>query len=301
MSGPLLLCADLGGTWLRVALGEEDGSIGREVRVPTAHGGPELVLAQISSAVESLLGNRAGSSRSEARFAIAVPGPVDAVAGVVHSAPNLPGWFEVPLRALLEERLGCPCWVEHDATAAALAEHRRGAGRGTRNFAYVTVSTGIGAGFILEGAVYRGSHGTAGEFGHSVVVPDGPLCGCGNRGCLEAVASGTAIARDGHVATAREVELAAQRGDPKAAEVLQRAGRHIGRALGGLMNLLDPDAIAVGGGVMRRSGMVWPAAKAAVAEGSFASVRSRCRLLRAALGEEQGLVGSLELAAGLEP
>jgi glucokinase len=229
-------------------------------------------------------------------LAIGVPGPVDSGAGVVEGAPNLPGWRRVPLREQLEELLGCQCLVEHDANLAALAEHRRGAGRGSRDFIYVTVSTGIGAGLIFGGQLYRGYQGSAGEFGHMVMSPDGPLCNCGNHGCLEAFASGTAIAREAGVASAAEVERLAASGDQAAQRILTTAARYLGLAVGGLINLLNPEVIALGGGVIATSPKFWTDVVAAIPDGSFPSLRNTCRVEPAELGEDQGLLGAVELA-----
>jgi glucokinase len=296
LSSPLIVAVDVGGTWVRAAIAEADGSLGRRHRVATdAASGPAAVVAQIAAAVRAVAPEGDGSA-PVSLVAVAVPGPVDPYAGVVEGTPNLTGWAKVPLRRLLEVELRCRCVIDHDATVAALAEQRRGAGRGFANFAYITVSTGIGAGLILNNQLYRGGSGRAGEFGHMVVRPDGPLCGCGNRGCLEAVASGTAIARDSGRGTAEEVARAAEDGDPRAMSVMAGAARALGLGVGALINLLDLDCIALGGGVLRSGNSFWEQMVAAVAEGSFASIRADCRILRAELGEEQGLLGAVEFA-----
>ncbi len=286
-----VLGVDLGGTWLRVAAFSADGRMGQPLRVLTpSAAGPEAVV----DAVCELARQAAGGARP--RLVIGVPGPVDPHQGVVHGAPNLPGWREVPLRQLIERRLGWECRVEHDAGLAALGEHRRGAGRGSTNFAYVTVSTGIGAGLILDRRLYRGSQGTAGEFGHMVVEPDGPRCRCGNRGCLEAVASGTAIAEMAGRSSGAEVSAAAAAGDPEAQAVLDRAAGHLGRAIGGLLNLLNLDAVALGGGVFNAGPRFWESMVEAVAEGSFPGPRRHALLAPAELRGDAGLLGAFELA-----
>jgi glucokinase len=297
LSSTPIVAVDVGGTWVRAALAEADGRLGRRHRVATdALAGPAAVVAQVAAAVRAVAPVEDGGWGPASLVAVAVPGPVDPYTGVVEGTPNLAGWSKVPLRRLLEVELGCRCLVDHDATLAALAEQRRGAGRGFSNFAYITVSTGIGAGLVLDGRLYRGGSGRAGEFGHMVVRPDGPLCGCGNRGCLEAVASGTAIAKEGGRGTAEEVAHAAQEGEPKAMAVLAEAARSLGLAVGALINLLDLECIALGGGVLGSGIGFWEQMMAAVAEGSFASIRADCRILRAELGEDQGLLGAVELA-----
>lgn len=287
---------DLGGTWLRVGLAGPDGEVRRRGRARTASAeGPDGVLVQIEGLVRELVAAEPEARLSRLVLTIGAPGPVDIGAGVVEGAPNLPGWRRVPVRDRLEKMLGCRCLLEHDANLGAVAEHRRGTGRGAQDFVYVTVSTGIGAGLILGGQLYRGHQGSAGEFGHMVIQPDGPLCNCGNHGCLESLASGTAIARQAGVRSAAEVGRLAALGDRAAQEVLSRAARYVGLALGGLINLLNPEAVAVGGGVVASAPNFWAEILTGVSDASFASVRSTCRIERAALGEDQGLLGAIEL------
>jgi len=288
---------DLGGTWIRVGLAGPDGKVRHRVRARTAASeGPDGVLAQIEGLVREAVAAEPEVTLSRLVLAIGVPGPLDIGAGVVEGAPNLPGWRRVPLRDRLETMLGCQCLIEHDANLGALAEHRRGRGRGTQDFVYVTVSTGIGAGLILGGQLYRGHQGSAGEFGHMVILPEGPLCNCGNHGCLEALASGTAIARQAGVSSAAEVGRLAAAGALAAQTVLSRAASYVGLALGGLVNLLNPAAVAVGGGVVAAAPRFFTEILVGVADSSFASVRSTCRIEQAELGEDQGLVGAIELA-----
>ncbi len=294
-----VVALDLGGTWIRAARFSRRGEIVKRARDRTAaHLGPAAVVAQIRSLVEAV-----GPAAQERRVvAIGVPGPVDPFTGVVEGAPNLPGWRAFPLKQQVEEALGSPCLVDHDATLAALGEHRQGAGRGFPNFVYVTVSTGIGAGLVLDGRLYRGGQGKAGEFGHTVVDPAGPACHCGNRGCLEALSSGTAIAALAGLGSAAAVSRAAQAGDESAARVLATAASHLGLAVGGsLINLLNPDAIAFGGGVFAAGPAFWDQMVEGVARGSFQAPREHCRLLKAELGEDQGLVGAFVLALDAGP
>jgi len=182
-----------------------------------------------------------------------------------------------------------------DATACLLAESWYGRLAGVRNAVLVAVSEGVGAAILAGGQLHSGYNGLAGEFGHMVIVPDGPLCNCGNRGCLEAISSGTAIARAAGVSSAFEVGRLAAAGDLSAQELLGRAARYVGLALGGLINLLNPEAVAVGGGVLASSPKFWADVLAGISDASFPSVRGTCRVERAALGEEQGLLGAVEL------
>src|SRR5215213_351910 len=193
---PLFGAVDLGGTKIHTAVSDEAGRILAEDRRPTeVERGPDGVIARIIDSLEASLAGTGGSRL--AALGAAAPGPIDREHGTVREAPNLPGWRSVPLAARLGEALGCPAVLENDANAAALGEFTFGAGRGSQHMIYLTVSTGIGGGLILDGCLYRGATGSAGELGHIVLDDDGPLCGCGARGCLEALASGTAIAARG--------------------------------------------------------------------------------------------------------
>jgi glucokinase len=293
---------DLGGTWLRAAAFDATGTIVRRGRVATDRdGGPSRVVDQIVALVREVLVSPTGPAAAPSVAVIGVPGPVAPTSGVVRAAANLAGWQEVPLRQMLEKQLECACVVENDANVAALAEYRRGAGRGVANFAYITVSTGIGAGLILDNRLYLGSVGGAGEFGHMVAIPDGPLCHCGHRGCINAIASGDGIAGAAGAESAEEVVRAAAAGDAKSQAVLDAAARYLGIAVGGLINLLALDAVALGGGVFGAGASFWNAMVAAVAEGSFPSTRAHCRIRPAELTTDLGLLGAFELTRGGPP
>src|SRR5439155_18173945 len=213
--------------------------------------GLDAVVGRMAESVEAALTEAALGSDALCGIGVSAPGPVEFEAGRVVDAPNLPGWRNVPLASILSEQLGLPAFLENDANAAAVGEHRFGAGRGVQEIIYLTISTGIGGGLILNGQLYRGVDGTAGELGHVVVDPSGPLDDCGMRGCLEIMASGTAIARMAREAveaenlvgathasplrraaeagelTSKEVDQAAEAGDPAAREILARAAHYL--------------------------------------------------------------------------
>lgn len=310
---------DLGGTKIYSAVVTGDDTVAGEDLRPT---NPEAGQAAIISAMVASLAaaaERAGIGLDELCGAgVAAPGPVDAMRGNLMNPPNLPGWGDVALGAILSERLKLPIVVENDANAAAMGEYLAGAGRGARSLIYVTVSTGIGGGIVLDGRLYRGSDGAAGEIGHMVIRPAGPLCGCGNRGCLEAVASGTALARDGGAAilageapvlariverhgggiSAELVARAASEGDEGASSLLRRAGEMLGIGLGNLVNLLNPDVIAVGGGVAKIGPPLLEPADAMMREVAFPLHGARVQLRSAELEYPalQGLVGLVQSA-----
>ena len=194
-AGGLLLGIDIGGTKTQIALGRADGSLLGEAQLEAwTSGSYERDLERVAESARGVLEAASVSASALDAVGVSAPGPLDPVTGVIRDAPNLPGWHEVPIRARLERAFGRPVRLENDANAAALAEWRFGAGRGSRAFAFLTMSTGVGAGLVLDGRLYRGARFGAGEIGHIPVVPDGRACACGLRGCLEAYTGGAALA-----------------------------------------------------------------------------------------------------------
>lgn len=250
---------DLGGTKIAVSLWKEAGEeapclLGEPERWETLPGGPRRNLDLMVGAAERLLA-RHGEGRSLSSIGISGGGPLNPATGEILSVPNLPGWVSVPITRILSERLQAPARLENDANACAAAEWLYGAGRGATHMAFLTCSTGIGAGLILDGRLYRGSRFLAGEVGHQVIVPDGLPCGCGKRGCLEAYASGAGIAsrlkplreKNPRVpATAQELVEAAKAGDWLAVEVLRETAEYLAMGLANLIYILDLDRIVLG-------------------------------------------------------
>lgn len=307
---------DLGGTKIYTALAAADGRVLAEVKVPTgAENGLEHVVNRIVESVDQVQGAASVPAPGLAALGLGAPGPLNAAAGIIHLAPNL-GWRDVPIKRILEERLSVPVLLDNDANLAALGEYRYGAGRGEENMVYITVSTGVGGALILGGRLYRGSSDSAGEIGHMTVLPDGPLCGCGNRGCLEAVASGTAIAREarelvrkgggqkvlqesgGNPAgiSAASVAAAAAAGDAGAAAIIDRAAGFLGVGIANVLNLLNPSLVLLGGGVMEIGRPVWEAVHREVRDRALEAARNRARLAPAALGGRAGVMGAVALA-----
>ncbi|MCL6647672.1 MAG: ROK family protein [Chloroflexi bacterium] len=300
----MLLAMDLGGTWCRVACFERLGERLRAVRrLPTR---PERgffpLLEELVAASRALLGGMVPTG-----VGVAAPGPLDPKRGVLLRLPNLPQWPEaLPLAELLAERLGAPTRVDNDANLAALGEHRFGAGRGVDHLVYLTVSTGIGGGIISGGRLLHGVHGFAGEVGHQVILPDGPPCGCGGRGCLEVLASGTAIVRRAQAAGlpadrlaeegAAAVFAAAAAGDPRAQEVIAGATRALGLGVVNLLHVFDPALVVLGGGVTQAGEALFGPVRAVVASLAMPGFRET-PILPAALGDEAGLYGAAVVAA----
>ncbi len=283
---------DLGGTKIAAGLLEGDELVAFVER-PTPRGGAAVVRALAAAAREAAAG------RPVTAVGLGTPGPLDFDRGMVRFAPNLPGLRNFPLRARLEAALGLPVVIENDANAAALAEHHLGAARGARHSLFVTVSTGIGGGVIIGGRVHRGAFGQGGEIGHLTVLPGGPLCGCGNRGCLEAVASGRALERDAAYAYGRPVpvpELFARK-DATARALLDGAAGHLGQALASLQKVFDPEVIVLGGGVALGGGEAFLRRIEAAYRAHLRGWR-RAPLRLARLGREAGVIGAA-LAARL--
>ncbi|RMF37957.1 MAG: ROK family protein [Chloroflexi bacterium] len=307
-----IIAVDLGGTWLRVARYRADGTRQQRLKMAThAEEGAEAVIERVVRGVQAVLPE---DGKVEA-VGLAMPGPLDPYRGVVIEAPNLPGWERVPIRDRLQEALGLPVYVGNDANLAALGEHRYGAGRGVDDLVYITVSTGVGGGIILDGRLLLGSGGLAGEIGHMVLEPDGPPCTCGRWGCLEALASGTALGRQARELAARgqaeailrragrleaidgvAVGEAALQGDPVAQELIRRAGYYLGLAITNLMHLLNPARFVLGGGVTQVGDLLFDAIKATVQERTMGPLYwEGVEIVPAGLGDDVGLLGALAL------
>jgi glucokinase len=228
------------------------------------------------------------------------------------TSSNLPAWDNHPLRDVLHERLGVPVALENDANCAAWAEYRCGAGQGSRHMCYVTISTGCGLGIIIDGKLYAGATGTAGEIGHTVIDPDGPPCTCGKRGCVMSYACGLAISRMAcerlesgeptllralcgstpeHV-SGEVVAEAARRGDSVAIDILATAGRYFGIALSTVIQLLNPDRIVVGGGLARAGALIMAPALEALNENIHPSLVDSAEIVLCALWDDAGLIGA---------
>ncbi|UQN07335.1 ROK family protein [Deinococcus sp. QL22] len=281
---------DVGGTKIATGVLRGDQLLSRHVQ-PTPETGWEAVLDAIATQVQDLQ-----TAHPDARLVgVGIPGPLNADRTRVKFAPNIYGFTDVPMVDGLRDRLGQRIILENDAKAAALAEAHMGAARGTESSIYVTVSTGIGAGIVLNGRIWRGRHGIAGEIGHITAMPGGPVSGAGLDGALEAVASGTAIARDASYALNRDVSTAeaftlAEQGHPAARRIIGQALRHIGIALADLQKTIDPEVFVVGGGVASVGDYFFQGVQRAADEyaAGFAPVTIR----RAQLGPDAGVIGA---------
>ena len=320
----LIVGIDLGGTKILAGLGDLNGNIRAEMRVETrAEEGPERVVDRMARVVRELI-RQAGAGEEEVGYiVVGAPGPLDPSSGVVCHPPNLPGWDCFPLRDQLSRHFPqCSVTVDNDANLAALGEYYFGYEGAFADMLFVTVGTGIGGGIIVKGSIYHGCCGAAGEFGHMALQPEnGPPCGCGARGCLEALASGTAIAREARkVAAAGEGSLmweltgrdlgrltaevvgeAARKGDDTARRVITGAGVYLGMGLANLVNIFNPAAIVLGGGVIFGLGeMLLGPAREEMKKRAMKFPASKVQVLEGKLGSRAGLMGCFALAAQIK-
>jgi glucokinase len=291
-----VVAIDVGGTTIKAGLVSADGTLRGAMRRPTrAADGPDAVVETILGVASDL-----AALGSVEAAGIVVPGVVDEVTGTAVWAANI-GFRDVPVRDLVAKRLGVPAALGHDVRAGGLAEARLGAGRGARYVLFVAIGTGIAAGYTVDGVPLSGAHGAAGEIGHIVVRPDGPACGCGNRGCLEAIASASAVARrysaaaggpdtTDAAASAADVAVRARAGEPLAVEVWRETIDALADGLLTGLALFDPEVVVVGGGLAEAGeALLAPLRLALRARLTF---HREPRLVRAELGDEAGCLGA---------
>ena len=295
----LAFAVDLGGTHLRVALVDDSGKILQHLKQETPHGdsADEIIDALVTAA------EKWGCDQLPVVAAsIMVPGAVDSDKAVVVQAPNLPSLINFQLKAELQRRLGWPVFLENDANAAAVGEMWLGAARGCTDVVSVTLGTGVGGGVILKGRLWRGSHGSAGEIGHTTVDPfSGLKCKCGNTGCLELFASATAIVRMARElgmkeSSAEEVYDAGLKGDKQALTVFTRFGMYLGIGLANLINLIDPQVIVITGGAVNGWDLFATEMYRQVEERAFRATAQQVKIARSECGDNAGLLGAARIA-----
>ena len=300
----LAIGVDLGGTKIAAGIVDGTGRLIERAELPSDIDEPDSVAAQVAELVDKL------GPQSVTGLGIGAAGIVDHATGHYLYGPNT-GLREVQLDALISEKVGLTVRVDNDANCAAWAEHRFGVGRGTQHFLCITLGTGIGGGLVLDGRPYRGAHGGAAEIGHMIVDPDGPMCGCGRRGCWEQYASGLALERSalvelsGHADSSLRNELhagrvrgraitdAARKGDAFAIELVENVARWVGWGLGSLVNILEPERIAIAGGIAED----WDLFEGVALDGMRERVEAAERrpvpdVARAELGPDAGIVGA---------
>jgi len=288
----LHLGLDVGGTNIKVATLIDEGT-GLEVvetdSVETgAAGGPESVSTNIV-----LVGKEVMAGRQFDTVGLGVPGHFERDTGRILLFPNLPGdWKGFPLRDRVKEGLEVPIWMVNDARAFTLAEGMLGSGRGHKTVACITLGTGVGGGIMIDGALHRGAFGVAGELGHQTIEPDGPLCGCGNRGCVEALTRADVLTSLAGKASAAEVFETAQRGDPRSQAAVDQVARYLGIGLANVVTILGPDRIVVGGGIAAAGELILGPIRRAVRERVTLVPTDRIEVVAARFGRFAGAVGA---------
>ncbi|MBI4180407.1 MAG: ROK family protein, partial [Chloroflexi bacterium] len=314
---PLALAVDVGGSKILTALANSSGKIfSRDLRITPAIEGPQAVINSVIASSKHTLAE-AGATIAEIKvIGISIAGISDPKKGVVFSSPHLPGWHNVLLKRIMEKELGKKTFLLNDANAAALGELYFGAGRGTRNFIYITISTGIGGGIVINGELYSGAFGMAGEVGHMTIDDAGPLCDCGNSGCWEALASGTALTREarhrinegartsildyagGEIeqVTAQVIHTAAKGGDALAQELIAQTGYYLGVGLANLINIFNPELIVIGGGLANIGDRLLQPAFKVAGERALHEPYQKLRFAYAELGQDSGVLGAAAFA-----
>ncbi|MBS4008800.1 MAG: ROK family protein [Clostridium sp.] len=314
MQDKLYAAVDLGGTKIYAVLADNRGRILSSVRYETlVHEGPEAILEQMANSVRDVLAQTGAGLSHLSAVGVCLAGFFDWQKRLLIHSPNIPGFDQFGVEERLSKKLGVSVLAENDANAAAIGEARCGAASGSQDVLYITVSTGIGAGLVLDGQIYRGSRGFAGEAGHMVVKPDGFLCGCGRHGCLETVASGTAITRAANLALqsgkttilrdmARQqggsvntasVFRAAHDGDETAQEIVSEAIYYLGIALVNLVNMLNPEIVVIGGGVSEAGEQLFAPLEKTIENSAIPPAAASVTLKKATLGVEAGVTGML--------
>jgi glucokinase len=327
---PLVVGVDLGGTQIRTAVLRGATLLSRVSLLTGENPLPERIMPRIFRAVQQALDEADVTLEQVAGIGIGAPGPLDSHTGTVFAPPNLPGWDHVPLRDIFMQKYSIPVFVENDANAAGLGEYMFGAGRGSKDIVYLTISTGIGGGVISDGKILEGISGTAGELGHMTIDWRGERCNCGNIGCLERISSGTAIAHSANKAialgqgeellafalahqqdkaadtptdselaeqsvihvNARMVAMAARAGIPVAQEIIATAAEALGVGLVNIIHIFNPEVIILGGGVTLMGEPLLGPARRIVQERTMRVPREAVRIVMAQLGNDVGLVGA---------
>jgi len=320
-AGAYVLGIDLGGTKILAAVVDEDGRIVARAKNATRPDlGPDGVIERIVSTIQTAVKTADVTDSDVVAIGIGAPAPVNPNTGVLYAAPNLPGWDRVELGPRLHERMGIPVVVDNDVNVGTLGEYVLGAGQGAGDMVGIFVGTGVGGGIIIDGQLRRGFRYSAGELGHMIMVPHGPLCGCGKRGCLEALASRTAIEREVRAAmatgrksvvgdllatskknrlTSGTIRKALDHDDALMKEVLAQAQFYLGLLVANVVNLLDPEMFVFGGGVVEALGndFLQPIREVAVANFKQALDGEKVRIVPAELGDDAGVLGAAILAS----
>jgi len=302
---------DVGGTNVKIALVSDQGQIVYSNTIPThAEMGYEYTINNMKDAIRELLKETKLETKNIESIGFGFPGQIDCQKGIVRLAPNIPGWVNIPIAEIMEKEFGIPTRVDNDVRTATLGELNYGAGVRCQNLVCITVGTGIGSGLVINGKLVRGASNAAGELGHiKLNMQNGPLCGCGDRGCLESYASGPAIVamaeeyiKGGKTTKYRElanpditpyiVAVAAKEGDPVAKQIFRIIGEYIGMGLTSVVNLLNPEKIIIGGGVADAGDILFNPIKETIQKRAMVIQREAVEIVPAQLGNTAGVIGA---------
>jgi len=307
----MVIGVDLGGTNTRTALVGRDGDVldkqSEETRAAEGH---EKVIAKLIRNIERQRANAGRHGREVSAVGVGAPGVIHEQTGVVVKSPNFPDWNNLPLKKTLEGSLNLPVFIENDANAAALGEQWRGAAKDIRSMIFLTLGTGVGGGIVLDGKIWHGADGMAGEVGHMTIVPHGRTCGCGNTGCLEMYASSRGIvmtfreiAVDQRLGTdgrqdisSAQVYQAAREGDTKARRAMQEMGRSLGIGIANLINIFNPEMVVIGGRVKEAWDLFIDATREEIRKRAFEYPAERTKIVPSVLGDDAGMVGAAAVA-----
>jgi len=316
-----VLAFDLGGTKIAFGVVAENGEVLGSDKIETlAKQGPEQAIQRVNLAAQSLLQKLNIKPQELIGIGIASPGPLDISKGCVDGSPNLPGWSGYSIEQGLSSFFNLPARIDNDANAAALGEYKFGAGKNKKNMVYITVSTGIGGGVIVDGRLMRGANGNAAELGHLTLNINGPACPCGANGCFEMYASGTAIARRTREAiqagaasqilslagslekiTTHHLLAALQKEDELAKKIWNETTEYLGRGLAVVINTFNPELIVVGGGVTAAGELLFTPVREKALRYAFPRLAAVCSIVPAALGSNVGVVGAAACAFEATP
>ncbi len=299
---------DVGGTQIRVAIFNEDSPKPIFEKKIKTQGDNQTPVERLIALLKEMWPTDGEISS----IAIAAPGYLEPEQGIVVTAPNIPGWKNLPLAQILRDEFHVPVYLGNDANLAAMGEWKFGAGKGYKDVLFITISTGIGGGIIMDNHLINGAHGMAGEIGHVVSVPNGPMCGCGKRGHLEAVASGTGIARyvreklnegvpsvfpKGASPSSKEIAEAAKNGDQLSIDAFNQAGFYLGQTFADFLHILNPAILILGGGVSRSGDLILKPLMASLEQHVVSpEYLTNLRIVPAALGDDAGLLGAFALS-----
>lgn len=292
---------DIGGTKVAIAVVNEDGEVKTESVIPTnLMITPKEMIEVICKEIRKVINRSKVNENKIIGIGIGAPGPLDSRNGVITCPPNLTGWIDIPIQKIIRESFSFPVTLENDANAAALAEKWVGAAKDSDNFTYMTVSTGIGAGVIVEGKLLRGLKGNAGDIGHTVIDPSFGKCTCGQRGCLEVIASGTAIARRGSEIIGKEISTKEvfdlyYEGNEQIVHLIDHVLTVLGMACVNIINTFDPEKIVIGGGVSKVGDLLFDSIRTYVKQYALNPIGRQTEIVPAKLDQNSGVVGAAAL------